>query len=88
MDALRKLLDNEKGLVAILLIAAASVFVVVGRMSVEDWKTFATWIFIPYAGATAMHESAVAFSNRPAAAAPTISATATTATETTTTEAK
>jgi len=60
MDALKKLLDNEKGIVAVLLILGATAFVLFGKMTVAEWQSFAAWIFGAYAGSTALHEAAVA----------------------------
>jgi hypothetical protein len=55
MDALHDLLDNEKGLVGMLLIIGATVLVALGKMTTDQWQTFATWIFGLYAGSTALH---------------------------------
>lgn len=65
MDALKSLLDNEKGLMALGLIVAATVLVGLGKMTIEDWKSFAQWIFGSYAVATAVHQSAIALSSKP-----------------------
>jgi len=62
MDALKNLLDNEKGFVAVLMMIGATVFVVSGKMAVDEWKSMGEWIFTAYAGSTAMHESAKALS--------------------------
>ena len=64
MDALKSLLDNEKGLVGILIIIGATIFVVVGSMTIEDWKTMVEWIFTAYVGSTAIHESSKALASK------------------------
>jgi len=66
MDALESLLDNEKGLMAVLLLIGATVLVALGKMTVDDWKSFAQWVFGIYAGSTAVHQSALALSGKSA----------------------
>lgn len=65
MDALASLLDNEKGLVAVLLLIGATVLVGLGKMTVDDWRNFAVWIFGAYAGSTAIHQAAIALGGKP-----------------------
>ena len=50
MGALTDLWKSERGLLAVLIIVAASVFVIVNRMTITDWQSFVTWIFGLYAG--------------------------------------
>jgi hypothetical protein len=49
MGALTDLWKSERGLLAVLIIAAASVLAGMNRMPVADWQTFVTGIFITYA---------------------------------------
>ena len=69
MDALKNLLDNEKGLVAALMMLGATIFVVTGKMAVDEWKSMGEWIFTAYAGSTALHQSAIALAGKTAAPA-------------------
>jgi hypothetical protein len=64
MDALKNLLDNEKGLVAALMMIGATIFVVTGKMAIDEWKSMSEWVFTAYAGATALHQSALAFAGK------------------------
>lgn len=70
MDALKSLLDNEKGLVAMMMMVGATIFVMTGKMAIEEWKSLAGWIFTAYAGATAIHQSAVALGGKSTPSAP------------------
>ena len=49
MGAITDLWKSERGLLAVLIIVAASVFVGLDKMTVADWQTFAMGIFIAYA---------------------------------------
>ena len=51
MVAIKGLLGNEHGLLAILLLIASAVFVALGRMSVADWQRYTEWIFGLWTGA-------------------------------------
>jgi len=54
MGALKNLWNSERGLVAIALIVACTVLVAIGRITVEQWQSYSTWIFGIYvAGKTA-----------------------------------
>lgn len=55
MDALKALLSNDKGIVAALLIAAATTLTALGKMPLTEWEGFAEWVFGIYAGASALH---------------------------------
>ena len=70
MDALNSLLDNEKGLVGVGLILAATVLAALGKMTIDQWQTFATWIFGIYAGSTALHGGLTAIGTGKAATPP------------------
>jgi len=74
MDALKNLLNNEKGLVAVLLIIGASTGLCLGRMTVDQWTSFSQWIFGAYAVSTALHGGLAALAGHkalpPATAAP------------------
>ncbi len=49
MGAILDLWKSERGLVAIALIAAATVMNVVGRITTDQWIQFTQWIFVTYA---------------------------------------
>jgi len=49
MGAITDLWKSERGLLAVLIIIAASIFVGLDKMTVADWQTFVTGIFIAYA---------------------------------------
>jgi hypothetical protein len=49
MGAITDLWKSERGLLAVLIIVAASVFVGLDKMTVADWQTFVLGIFITYA---------------------------------------
>ena len=49
MGALTDLWRSERGLLAVLIIIAASVLAGLGSMPVAEWQTFVTGIFITYA---------------------------------------
>lgn len=51
MGALTDLWKSERGLVAIALIAACTVLTFTGRLTVEQWTSYTTWIFGLYAAA-------------------------------------
>jgi hypothetical protein len=55
MDVFKNLLGDEKGLVFVGLIIAATVLTALGKMTVDQWTSFATWAFGIYAGASAIH---------------------------------
>jgi hypothetical protein len=60
MGALTDLWKSERGLLAVLIIVAASVFVGLDKMTVADWQTFVLGIFIAYAaGKTATGVTAI-----------------------------
>ncbi len=49
MGAITDLWKSERGLLAVLIIVAASVLAVLDKMTVSDWETFVMGIFITYA---------------------------------------
>jgi len=49
MGAFTDLWKSERGLLAVLIIVAASVLAGIDKMPVADWQTFVTGIFITYA---------------------------------------
>jgi hypothetical protein len=49
MGAITDLWKSERGLLAVLIIIAASVLAGLDKMPVADWQTFVTGIFITYA---------------------------------------
>lgn len=51
MGAIADLWKSERGLVAIVLIAAATFGLATSRITVDQWTEFTKWIFITYAAA-------------------------------------
>jgi hypothetical protein len=49
MGAITDLWKSERGILAVIIIAAATVLAALERMTVADWQTFVTGIFITYA---------------------------------------
>ena len=49
MGAITDLWKSERGLLAVLIIVAASVLAGLGKMTIDGWQTFVTGIFITYA---------------------------------------
>jgi uncharacterized transporter YbjL len=50
MGALTDLWKSERGLLAVLIIIAATVLTAVGQMTIDMWKEITLWIFGLYAG--------------------------------------
>ncbi|MGH7179221.1 MAG: hypothetical protein ACREJC_17725 [Tepidisphaeraceae bacterium] len=50
MGAITDLWKSERGILAVAIIIAATVLAALSMMSVADWQTFVTGIFITYAG--------------------------------------
>src|SRR5574342_316704 len=51
MNAIKALMGSEKGFMGCLLFVAATIFVIVGKMSVDQWQEYTLWSFGIYAGA-------------------------------------
>jgi hypothetical protein len=66
MTALKDLLASERGLLALALIAAATVLASLGHMSVEAWRDFAVWIFGIYVGGKSLTSAAAVLKLAPA----------------------
>ena len=49
MGALTDLWQSERGVVAIVLILGATVLMIVGRMTIDQWIDFNKWVFVTYA---------------------------------------
>lgn len=47
-NALRDLWRSERGLMCLLILAAATALVLTGRMTTEQWTTFVQWVFATY----------------------------------------
>lgn len=50
MNAIKDLMGSEKGFMGILLFIAATVFVGLGKMTIDQWQEFSLWAFGIYAG--------------------------------------
>lgn len=50
MNALRDLLGSERGFFALLLVIASTVLAALGKMTIDQWQSFAIWIFGIYVG--------------------------------------
>jgi len=74
MGAITDLWKSERGLLAVLIIIAASVLAGLGKMTIDGWQTFVTGIFITYAagktvtGAVAIFKGTAAEQDPPPAA--------------------
>ncbi len=51
LEGLKGLLDSKKAFAGGLLVICATVLVGIGKMSVEMWTDYTTWIFVTYASA-------------------------------------
>lgn len=49
MGAITDLWKSERGLLAVLIIVAATVLTALSKMTIDSWQTFVTGIFITYA---------------------------------------
>ena len=65
MDAIKDLAANETAIFGALLIAASTVFVILGKATVDQWIGLAQWIFTAYASATAAHKVSIALAKKP-----------------------
>jgi len=54
MNALKDLLDGAHGLLAIVVLIAGTVFVIVGKMSVDAWVDLAKWVLGIFSGTHAV----------------------------------
>ena len=66
VGALKNLWNSEKGLVGGMLVISATVFVFLGRMNVEQWQEFATWVFGIYVGGKTVQGAVESASRRTA----------------------
>lgn len=74
MGAIKDLFESERGLLAVVLAVAATVMFGLGRMTTDQWTTFATWIYTTYAAAkTATGVLAILRPAPAAGASPTVS---------------
>lgn len=49
MTAISDLFKSERGILAVAIIVAATVLAGLGKLTIADWQTFVTGIFITYA---------------------------------------
>lgn len=74
MNGLKDLLQSERGIFSILLVLAATVLVVLGHFTAEQWETYTKWIAGFLIAGKTITTAVEAFSNRtPAPAAPSTS---------------
>jgi hypothetical protein len=66
VDAVKDIFDNEKAVMGLAILVAATVLVALGSMPIALWTDLAKWIFGFYAAGTAVYKSAVALSLRSA----------------------
>lgn len=57
-SVVRSLLASEKAVASGVLVVAASVFVVLGKMSVAEWREYTLWCLGIYTGAKTIQGSA------------------------------
>lgn len=70
MGALGDLWRSERGLLAVLVIVAASVLVGLGAMPVAEWQTFVTGVFVAYAAGKTITGAVQIVASKPAPAPP------------------
>ncbi len=70
MGALTDLWRSERGLLAVLIIIAASVLAGLGSMPVAEWQTFVTGIFVAYAAGKTLTGAVEILKGRPADSTP------------------
>jgi hypothetical protein len=70
MGALTDLWRSERGLLAVLIILAASVLAGLGSMPVAEWQTFVTGIFVSYAAGKTVTGAVEILKGKPADSAP------------------
>jgi len=70
MGALTDLWRSERGLLAVLIIIAASVLAGLGSMPVAEWQTFVTGIFVAYAAGKTLTGAVEILKGKPADSAP------------------
>lgn len=66
MGALTDLWRSERGLLAVLIIIAASVLAGLGSMPVAEWQTFVTTIFVAYAAGKTLTGAVEILKGKPA----------------------
>jgi|GEM_PF-6378622 len=69
MGALTDLWRSERGLLAVLIIIAASVLTGLGSMPVAEWQTFVTGIFVAYAAGKTVTGAVEILKGKPAGSA-------------------
>jgi hypothetical protein len=83
MGAISDLFKSERGLVALALIAAATVGLATARLTTDQWIEYTKWIFVTYAaaktvtGSVALLKGATDATATPTAATPTAATTRT-----------
>lgn len=64
MGAIKDLFESERGLVAVVLVVAATVMWGIGRMTIDQWTAFGTWIYTAYVAGKTITGAASSLSNR------------------------
>jgi hypothetical protein len=79
MGAIKDLFESERGLMAVVLAVAATVLMVLNRMSIDQWTTFEQWVFGVYVAGKTITGATASIANRaPAPGSTTITGTVTT----------
>lgn len=58
------LLGSKKALIVLALMATATIFVLLDRMTSSDWATYTKWLFVAFAGAHTVSDASSMFANR------------------------
>jgi hypothetical protein len=62
--AIKSLFSSPHGLLGVALLVAATVLVVLGKMDVVSWQSFAQWIFGAFVAGTTVTAAAASFATR------------------------
>ena len=84
MGAIKDLFESERGLVAVVLAAGATVLLGIGRLTTDQWTAYTQWIFTVYVAGKTVTGAVTSLSTK--ATAPAASGAATVSGTITTTE--
>lgn len=69
MDGIKNLINSEKGLVGLLLIAGVTVLAALDKVSFDAWQNYTKWIFLIYVGGKTVQGAVSTMSDAKVAAA-------------------
>lgn len=70
MQGAKDLINSERGIFCLFLIAASSVFVMTGKMTTDAWITFAKWIAITLVASKTVTGAVETWTQAPSASPP------------------